>query len=151
MKKLMARVQGLRQKLAGKSIPIKKFITRESGKCLSQSDKLHLHEFRVITHVLSEVISREIIPPVDGTLGELGFTLSSEGSESRRVGLRKDVLRSWSQGVGIGMLFASHGFSRVCWRFVAYPVLIILRIVFLRNNKLPTRHLVFQQFSAPDK
>ncbi|KAG2356007.1 hypothetical protein BDR07DRAFT_1492428 [Suillus spraguei] len=85
-KKLMERVQGLRQKIAGKSIPIEKFVARKARKYLAQSDRLFLpalelaYVFHAIAHAPREVIVREMIPALGGALAELGLGLST-GSE----------------------------------------------------------------------
>ncbi|KAG2137023.1 hypothetical protein DEU56DRAFT_736904 [Suillus clintonianus] len=114
-KKLMERVQGLRQKIAGKSIPVEKFVARKARKYLSQSDKLLLpalelaYVFHAIAHAPREVIAREMIPAVRGALGELGGV--KKGNDKKlesRSGYWDDVcLARFLEGV--------------CWRFVAYP------------------------------
>ncbi|KAG1754133.1 hypothetical protein EDD22DRAFT_1001005 [Suillus occidentalis] len=64
VKKLMERIQELRQKIMGKSIPVE--LT---------------YVFHAIAHAPREVIAGEMIPAVGGALGELGLglVLSSEG------------------------------------------------------------------------
>ncbi|KAG1773235.1 hypothetical protein EV702DRAFT_976206 [Suillus placidus] len=112
-KKLMERVQGLRQKIAGKSIP--KFVARKARKYLAQSDRLLLpalelaYVFHAIAHAPREVIAREMISAVGGALGELGG--ANKGKDKKlesRSGYWDDVcLARFLEGV--------------CWRFVAYP------------------------------
>ncbi|KAG2087614.1 uncharacterized protein F5147DRAFT_748515 [Suillus discolor] len=87
VKKRMERVQGLRQKIAGKSIPIEKFVARKARKYLAQSDTLLLpalelaYVFHAIAHAPREVIVREMIPAVGDALREPGLALSSEAFE----------------------------------------------------------------------
>ncbi|KAG1873955.1 hypothetical protein F4604DRAFT_1582539 [Suillus subluteus] len=109
-KKLMERVQGLRQKIAGKSIPVEKFVARKARKYLAQSDRLLLpalelaYVFHAIAHAPREVIVKEMIPALGGALGELGKGKKLES----RSGYWDDVcLARFLEGV--------------CWRFVAYP------------------------------
>ncbi|KAG2113971.1 hypothetical protein DEU56DRAFT_749051, partial [Suillus clintonianus] len=109
-KKLMERVQGLREKIAGKSIP--KSVACKARKYLSQSDKLLLpalelaYVFHAIAHAPREVIVREMIPAVGGAWGAV-----KKGNHKKlesRSGYWDDVcLARFLEGV--------------CWRFVAYP------------------------------
>ncbi|KAG1827902.1 hypothetical protein EV424DRAFT_1318995 [Suillus variegatus] len=114
-KKLMERVQGLRQKIAGKSIPIEKFVARKARKYLAQSDTLLLpalelaYVFHAIAHAPREVIVREMIPAVGEALGVLGGAKKGKDKKlESRSGYWDDVcLARFLEGV--------------CWRFVAYP------------------------------
>ncbi|KAG2117585.1 hypothetical protein DEU56DRAFT_761371 [Suillus clintonianus] len=135
-KKLMERVQGLRQKIAGKSIPVEKFVARKARRYLSQSDKLLLpalelaYVFHAIAHAPREVIAREIIPAVGGALGELGLVLSSQGSESGGGGVGSGKASGVKKGNDKKLESRSGYWDDVClarfleggcWRFVAYP------------------------------
>lgn len=138
-RKLMERVQGLRQKIAGKSIPVEKFVARKARKYLAQSDRLVLpalelaYVFHAIAHAPREVIVREMIPAVGGALGELGLMLSS-GSESlvssesrgengiKENGSRKGKEKKPESRSGYwDDVCLARFLEGVCWRFVAYP------------------------------
>lgn len=139
-KKLMERVQGLRQKIAGKSIPIEKFVARKARKYLSQSDRLFLpalelaYVFHAIAHAPREVIVREMIPALGGALAELGLGLSIAGEEFGSSGSGRSEAGVEANGVKKGKdkkLESRIGYwddvclarflEGVCWRFVAYP------------------------------
>lgn len=139
-KKLMERVQGLRQKIAGKSIPVEKFVARKARKYLAQSDRLLLpalelaYVFHAIAHAPREVIAREMIPAVGGALGELGFVLSSgsEGLVSSGSGESEGGAKASGAKKGKDKKLESRSgywddvclarfLEGVCWRFVAYP------------------------------
>lgn len=139
-KKLMECVQGLRQKIAGKSIPVEKFVARKARKYLAQSDTLLLpalelaYVFHAIAHAPREVISGEMIPAVGGALGELGLVLSSESEGLVSSGSGVSEGRANVNGVKKGKdkkLESRSGYwddvclarflEGVCWRFVAYP------------------------------
>ncbi|KAG2355431.1 hypothetical protein BDR07DRAFT_1453781 [Suillus spraguei] len=139
-KKLMERVQGLRQKIAGKSIPIEKFVARKARKYLAQSDRLFLpalelaYVFHAIAHAPREVIVREMIPALGGALAELGLGLStgseelgSSGSGRSEGGVEangdkkgKDRKLDSRSGYWDDVCLARF-LEGVCWRFVAYP------------------------------
>ncbi|KAG2110020.1 hypothetical protein BD769DRAFT_1365263 [Suillus cothurnatus] len=116
-RKLMERVQGLRQKIAGKSIPVEKFVARKARKYLAQSDRLVLpalelaYVFHAIAHAPREVIVREMIPASRGGENGVKENGSRKGKEKKpesRSGYWDDVcLARFLEGV--------------CWRFVAYP------------------------------
>ncbi|KAG1895793.1 uncharacterized protein F5891DRAFT_1056964 [Suillus fuscotomentosus] len=128
-KKLMERVQGLRQKIAGKSIPIEKFVARKARKYLAQSDTLLLpalelaYVFHAIAHAPREVIAREMIPAVGEALGVLGLVLSSEsegGAKASGAKTGKDKKLESRSGYWDDVCLARF-LEGVCWRFVAYP------------------------------
>lgn len=145
-KKLMERVQGLRQKIAGKSIPVEKFVARKARKYLGQSNRLLLpalelaYVFHAIAHAPREVIAREMIPAVGGALEELGLLLlsgaSEEGSTASEIGSnasggdvrasegakkRKDKKKLESRSGYWDDVCLAWFLEGVCWRFVAYP------------------------------
>ncbi|KAG2128052.1 uncharacterized protein EDB93DRAFT_1243607 [Suillus bovinus] len=139
-KKLMERVQGLRQKIAGKSIPVEKFVARKARKYLAQSDRLLLpalelaYVFHAIAHAPREVIARQMIPAVGDALRELGLELSSgsedlvsSGSGRSQGGAKageakkgKDKKVESRSGYWDDVCLARF-LEGVCWRFVAYP------------------------------
>ncbi|KAG1887865.1 hypothetical protein F4604DRAFT_1675009 [Suillus subluteus] len=77
VKKLVKRVQGLRQKITGKSIPVEPHFSLE-----------HPYVFHVIAHAPREVIVMETIPAVGGTSEVLGLSGGSEGG-TKATGAKK--------------------------------------------------------------
>ncbi|KAG5634747.1 hypothetical protein H0H81_000907 [Sphagnurus paluster] len=75
---LMARVPGLRQKIAGKSIPLEKFVARKARKFTSQKGRLLLpalevaYLFQAIAHAPRGVVEQRMLPLVRTALGRLG-------------------------------------------------------------------------------
>lgn len=136
-KKLMERVQGLRQKIAGKSIPVEKFVARKARKYLAQSDRLLLpalelaYVFHAIAHAPRKVIVREMIPALGGALGELGLVLSSgseglvlsgSGGSANESGAKKGKDKKLESRSGYwDDVCLARFLEGVCWRFVAYP------------------------------
>ncbi|KAG1736065.1 hypothetical protein EDD22DRAFT_1010255, partial [Suillus occidentalis] len=123
-KKLMERVQELRQKIAGKSIPVEKFVARKARKYLAQSDTLLLpalelaYVFHAIVHAPREVIAGEMIPAVGGALGELG--LGEGGATANGVKKGKDKKLESRSGYWDDVCLARF-LEGVCWQFVVYP------------------------------
>jgi Protein of unknown function (DUF3808) len=132
--KLMVRVPGLRQKIAGKSIPLEvqsqshllskshltlwtqKFVARKARKFQSQNQHLALpalelaYIFRGIAHAPRTVIVNKILPQTDIVL--------------TRINQSKDDINGYIGGRGsywddfcLGMFLKG-----VCMRYVAYPV-----------------------------
>ncbi|PPQ91091.1 hypothetical protein CVT25_013129 [Psilocybe cyanescens] len=77
--KLMEKVPGLRQKIAGKSIPLEKLVARKARKFLAQNNRLALpalemaYLFQGIAHAPRSVILTRMLPEVVKLLGELGW------------------------------------------------------------------------------
>ncbi|KDR77972.1 hypothetical protein GALMADRAFT_224382 [Galerina marginata CBS 339.88] len=145
--KLMDKVPGLRQKIAGKSIPLEKFVARKARKFLAQNHRLALpalemaYIFQGIAHAPRKVILRKMLPEVARTLNELGWVdeLADVGSTSAPVSGsddsgkgttlkerkdRADVEKGYGAAKGGGYWddFCLAMFLRgVCMRYVAYP------------------------------
>ncbi|KDQ50613.1 hypothetical protein JAAARDRAFT_41924 [Jaapia argillacea MUCL 33604] len=110
---LLARIPRLRQKLAGKSIPLEKFAERKARKFKSQSNKLVLPalEFAYLSlgirHAAREVIIRKMMPEIELALED--FSRFGEGCEDEYgVGYWDDIcLAKFLEGI--------------CMRYVAYP------------------------------
>ncbi|RDB18771.1 Tetratricopeptide repeat protein 39B [Hypsizygus marmoreus] len=75
---LMAKVPVLRQKIAGKSIPLEKFVARKARKFTTQKNRLALpalevaYLFQAIAHAPRGVIIGKMLPQVYEVLGRLG-------------------------------------------------------------------------------
>ncbi|KAF9236545.1 hypothetical protein BU15DRAFT_49888 [Melanogaster broomeanus] len=112
--RLMEKVSGLRQRIAGKSIPLEKFAARKARKYLAQKNRLLLpalelaYVFFAIAHAPRQVILERMIPDIRLALDELGLQEASCSMAGVREGYWDDVcLARFLEGV--------------CWRFVAYP------------------------------
>ncbi|KAG6828152.1 hypothetical protein H0H92_009003 [Tricholoma furcatifolium] len=81
---LMRKVPGARQKIAGKSIPLEKFVARKSRKFLSQGDRLVLpalelaYAFQVLFRAPRTVLLRKMLPLVKEALKDLGVVPQGE-------------------------------------------------------------------------
>ncbi|KAJ7106703.1 hypothetical protein C8R44DRAFT_805709 [Mycena epipterygia] len=110
-RKLMERVPSLRQKIAGKSIPLEKFVARKARKFLAQDGRLALpaleisYVFNAITHAPRRVVEAHMLPSVRALLAEL----AAPGAEKARpMGYWDDYcLARFLEGV--------------CLRYVAFP------------------------------
>lgn len=75
--KLMIQVPKLRQRIAGKSIPLEKFIARKARKCETQGGRLFLpalefaYIFQAITRTPRSLIAERMLPLVDAALAKL--------------------------------------------------------------------------------
>ncbi|KAF8200119.1 hypothetical protein BJ912DRAFT_1029695 [Pholiota molesta] len=145
--RMMERVPGLRQKIAGKSIPMEKFVARKARKFSAQGwlvlPALELaYIFQGITHAPRGVIVRRMLPEVDAALRELGVLedvvavehtggVSGKGKESSssekvRVKTPEKEWRAREKGYHGGKGYWDDYclvmFLRgVCMRYVAYP------------------------------
>ena len=131
--KLMVRVPGLRQKIAGKSIPLEvrsqshllrkilsyslqKFVARKARKFQSQNQYLALpalelaYIFRGIAHAPRTVIVNKMLPQTDIVLTRLS---QSKDDINGYIGGRE----SYWDDFCLGMFLKG-----VCMRYVAYPV-----------------------------
>ncbi|KAJ7627995.1 hypothetical protein DFH06DRAFT_1226877 [Mycena polygramma] len=109
-RKLMERVPGLRQKIAGKSIPLEKFVARKARKFLSQDGRLALpaleisYVFLAIAHAPRRIVETHMLPSVRALLA----ALAEPGAEKARSGYWDDYcLARFLEGV--------------CLRYVAFP------------------------------
>ncbi|KAJ6562224.1 hypothetical protein B0H19DRAFT_1143862 [Mycena capillaripes] len=109
-RKLMERVPSLRQKIAGKSIPLEKFVARKARKFLAQDGRLALpaleisYVFLAIAHAPRRVVEKHMLPSVRTLLA----TLAEPGAEKERKGYWDDYcLARFLEGV--------------CLRYVAFP------------------------------
>ena len=125
--KLMTEVPKLRQRIAGKSIPLEKFVARKARKCESQGGRLLLPalELAYVLHAISRaprpVVAEHMLPQVEAALAELR---RYEGTPEAYPGPGKGS--SSSSGSGSGTFWDDWCLARhlegVCLRYIAYPV-----------------------------
>ncbi|KAI0061327.1 hypothetical protein BV25DRAFT_1805762 [Artomyces pyxidatus] len=112
--KFITEVPKLRQRIAGKSIPLEKFVARKARKCQSQNGRLLLpalelaYIFLGIAHAPREVIVGKMLPLVKAQLTELR---PYESDPSKYV----DPANFWDDWCLARFL------QGVCLRFIAYP------------------------------
>ncbi|KAF8659477.1 hypothetical protein AX16_001844 [Volvariella volvacea WC 439] len=133
-RQMMEKVPNLRQKIAGKSIPLEKYVARKARKYLSQGQRLSLaglelaYLFLGIAHAPRHVIITKMLPEAHNVLGQLGYapcagasagTSSTNKSEKER----KEIEKKWHGGKG--GYWDDYCLARflegVCLRYVAYP------------------------------
>lgn len=113
--KLMTEVPKLRQRIAGKSIPLEKFVARKARKYEVQGGRLLLPalELAYILHAVSRtprsVIAEQMLPLVEAALVELK---RYEGSPEK-YGKGSEFWDDWC--------LARH-LEGACLRYIAYPV-----------------------------
>lgn len=141
--RLLATVSGLRQKIAGKSIPMEKFVARKARKYASQNNRLILpalelgYIFQSIAHAPRGIIVGKMIPEVKKVLKKL--TLYGPGAGTTRSsyecdGYGKKNRQNRDNVKALGPNKYEGGASEfwddlclarflegVCLRFVAYP------------------------------
>ncbi|KAJ3739023.1 hypothetical protein DFH05DRAFT_1407968 [Lentinula detonsa] len=112
--KLMEQVPGLRQKIAGKSIPLEKFVARKARKYISQGQRLALPMLELaylslaIAHAPRNIVETKMITEVDRTLLELEKC--------------KDDHRRYYNGKGYWDDYClAKLLEGVCKRYLAYP------------------------------
>ncbi|KAJ7258217.1 hypothetical protein C8J57DRAFT_1451098 [Mycena rebaudengoi] len=110
-RKLMERVPTLRQKIAGKSIPLEKFVARKARKFLAQNSRLTLpaleigYVFLTIAHAPRRIVETKMLPAVRGQLASLK---EKEAAADTTQGYYDDYcLTRFLEGV--------------CLRYVAFP------------------------------
>ncbi|KAI6104952.1 hypothetical protein EDD16DRAFT_242267 [Pisolithus croceorrhizus] len=143
---LMAKVTGLRQRIAGKSIPVEKFAARKARKYLAQGNHLVLpamelaYVFSALSHAPQKVVLEKMIPSVREALEELGLEEAGGGSSEKLISngpiesdrKRSDGEEERSTKAGNGTVKSAQvGYwdnvclarflEGVCWRYVAYP------------------------------
>jgi len=121
----MTEVPKLRQRIAGKSIPLEKFVARKARKCESQGGRLVLPalELTYVLHGVSRaprtVIAEQMLPRVEAALAELG-RYEGQPEAYPGPGLEK------GSGSGCGAFWDDWCLARhlqgVCLRYIAYPV-----------------------------
>ncbi|KAI6143386.1 hypothetical protein BKA82DRAFT_4185656 [Pisolithus tinctorius] len=140
---LMEKVTGLRQRIAGKSIPIEKFAARKARKYLAQGNQLMLsamelaYVFSAIAHAPQRIVLEKMIPDVQKALEELGLT--EAGCDSSGKSLRNGSVTGSDYSGEEKIKKAGNGTAKstcegywdnvclarflegVCWRYVAYP------------------------------
>ena len=126
----MTEVPKLRQRIAGKSIPLEKFVARKARKCESQGGRLLLPalELAYVLHAISRaprpVVVEHMLPQVEAALAELG---RYEGTP--------EAYRGPGKGSSSGAFWDDWCLARhlqgVCLRYIAYPV----RTVPNKNNQ----------------
>lgn len=111
----MTEVPKLRQRIAGKSIPLEKFVARKARKCEAQGGRLLLPalEIAYILHAVSRaprsVIAEQMLPLVEAALADLKqYERSPE-----KYGKGSEFWDDWC--------LARH-LEGACLRYVAYPV-----------------------------
>ncbi|TDL14779.1 hypothetical protein BD410DRAFT_796945 [Rickenella mellea] len=117
--KMMEKIEGSLQKVAGKSIPIEKFVARKARKFKSQNRRLLLpalefsYMFQCISHAPCSVLVSRMLPEVDVALAQLNV-YKSEPAAYGVVG-----------GNGMGYYYDDLCLARflegVCARHVAFP------------------------------
>ncbi|KAN0103880.1 Protein of unknown function (DUF3808) domain containing protein [Russula decolorans] len=112
--KLMTEVPKLRQRIAGKSIPLEKFVARKARKCEAQGGRVLLPalELAYILHAVSRaprsVIAEQMLPLVEAALVELKRYEGSPG----KYGKGSEFWDDWCS--------ARH-LEGACLRYIAYP------------------------------
>ncbi|KIY49684.1 hypothetical protein FISHEDRAFT_40551 [Fistulina hepatica ATCC 64428] len=117
--RLMVSVPGLRQRIAGKSIPFEKFYARKSRSFVKQNKRLALPALELAYHCLAiahaphHVISTKMLPTVHESL--------------RRLGIVEDTIKispaDYENGTGgyWDDLCLTRMLEGVCCRYIAYP------------------------------
>ncbi|KAF7799194.1 hypothetical protein EIP86_010425 [Pleurotus ostreatoroseus] len=112
--KLLQQVEGLRQRIAGKSIPLEKFVARKARKFESQGHRLALpilefaYFFLVIVHAPRDVLKEKMLPQVEQVLAKLKA--------------HKDQPAQYEGGQGYwDDRCLAHFLEGICLRYIAYP------------------------------
>ncbi|KAG9310772.1 hypothetical protein JVU11DRAFT_8621 [Chiua virens] len=135
--KLMSSVSGLRQRIAGKSIPLEKFAARKARKYLAQNNRLILpalelaYVFAAIAHAPRQVVLERMIPHIHEALEELGVLQMNGVNGDATPGAKKNKIVEKNHTKARGKAEVRVGFwddlclawflEGICWRFVAYP------------------------------
>jgi Protein of unknown function (DUF3808) len=124
----MTEVPKLRQRIAGKSIPLEKFVARKARKCEAQGGRLLLPalELAYVFHAVARaprcVIAEQMLPLVEAAL----------------VALKRYDGAPQTYGNGTGFwddwCLARH-LEGACLRYIAYPVRAPLRYLLLAADR----------------
>ncbi|KAF9808167.1 hypothetical protein IEO21_07953 [Rhodonia placenta] len=112
--KLMNKVPGMRQRIAGKSIPLEKFIARKARKFQDQGGRLALpalelaYIFLAIARSPRNIIMTKMLPPIEELLTKLKQHKSNPSAYEGGRGYWDD-------------LCLAHFLKGICLRYVAYP------------------------------
>ncbi|KAH9054765.1 hypothetical protein EDB87DRAFT_1767585, partial [Lactarius vividus] len=112
--RLMTEVPKLRKRIAGKSIPLEKFVARKARKCEAQGGRLFLpalelaYIFQAIARAPRSVIAEQMLPLVEAALAELK---PYEGAP-QTYGKAAEFWDDWC--------LARH-LEGACLRYIAYP------------------------------
>jgi hypothetical protein len=115
----MTEVPKLRQRIAGKSIPLEKFVARKARKCEAQRGRLVLPalELAYILHAVSRapraVVAAQMLPLVEAALAELGDDPAGAARAARGGSGGGEFWDDWC--------LARH-LQGACLRYIAYPV-----------------------------
>ncbi|TRM66925.1 hypothetical protein BD626DRAFT_396622 [Schizophyllum amplum] len=118
---LMAKVPSVRQRIAGKSIPLEKLVARKARKFQTQGHlalpALELaYLFLGIAHAPREILTGRMLPEVWALLARLGVTRAGEDMSKARDDHAKEYGKAyWDDFVLARFL------EGVCLRYVAYP------------------------------
>ncbi|KAJ7200812.1 hypothetical protein GGX14DRAFT_466162 [Mycena pura] len=110
-RKLMERVPGLRQKIAGKSIPLEKFVARKARKFLAQDGRLALpalemsYVFLAIAHAPRRIVETRMLPSVRALLDPL---------------TKPNAEKTYGTGYWDDLCLARF-LEGVCLRYIAFP------------------------------
>ncbi|KAF4567143.1 hypothetical protein EYR40_006137 [Pleurotus pulmonarius] len=135
---LMEKVPGLRQRIAGKSIPLEKFIARKARKFQQQNHRLLLpalelsYVFLGIAHAPRKVITDKILVEVRRVLGEMEASYAYEDVPSSGAGKSKGLEGEPKKKKNVGEYEGGAAefwddyclakfLEGVCLRYVAYP------------------------------
>ncbi|KAI1787088.1 hypothetical protein LXA43DRAFT_1184699 [Ganoderma leucocontextum] len=114
---LMEKVPALRQRIAGKSIPLEKFVARKARKFTQQGGRLALpalefaYLFLGIAHAPRSVVHKRMLPLVDEQLAELAKHARDPGG----YGAGGDASEFWDDRC------LAHFLRGICLRYVAHP------------------------------
>ena len=112
---LMKEIPKLRQRIAGKSIPLEKFVARKARKCEAQGGRLLLpglelaYVFHAVARAPRSVIAAQMLPLVDSALASLKRYEGAPQTYENGTGFWDD----WC--------LARH-LEGACLRYIAYPV-----------------------------
>ena len=131
--KLMMEVPKLRQRIAGKSIPLEKFVARKARKCETQGGRLFLpalelaYVFQAITRTPRSVIAERMLPLVDAALAKLKPYEGAPKTYGSGSGSSK-AAEFWDDWCLARLV------EGACLRYIAYPV----RIARVSRNRKQT-------------
>lgn len=128
-KRLMGLVPTLRQRIAGKSIPLEKFVARKARKFLDQGNRLILpalelaYIFLAIAHAPRRVIVERMLQETDAALKSLEEKrqkISDHGKSGKVSKKSKDQEQGLGQAYWDDWCLAAF-LKGVCFRYIAFP------------------------------